>query len=277
MMEVYKSDLPKNQKAIALAYADHADDTGNNIFPSYDYTAWKTGYTRQSVISITKKLVESGVLKHRGFHESGTNHFQIIVENLPDRPPFERSKKKKRGIKILPPKIEKGGSKNLTEGVKKFDSEGSKNLTEGGKTVLPKPSLEPSIETSGEPSRGNQPTLHQLKIEKAKKAKPYELIAEFYPELNTAEFLELWAEWVDYRKTIKNKLTPNSTVRQLNKCQEHGFDKSKYIIELSMENDWKGLIWEKLNQHKNGRSPNGQSSNQSALERLKKIRGANNE
>lgn len=88
MTEVYQSGLDKALKAIALAYADHADDNGNNIFPSVPYIAWKTGYTDRTVQRITKKLVGAGILVPDGDGPKGTNKYHMITGKLPVREPF---------------------------------------------------------------------------------------------------------------------------------------------------------------------------------------------
>ena len=93
MTKVYESGLDKSQKAIALAYADHAHDDGSHIYPSVEYMAWKTGYSRRSVQMITKQLVDIGVLVPEDKDgPNGTNRYQMDFNNLPVRKPFRGAK-----------------------------------------------------------------------------------------------------------------------------------------------------------------------------------------
>lgn len=61
--EVWKLDLPRDQKLVLLAFADHADDFGR-CYPSLARVAWKSGYEQTRTISqIVAKLVDEGVLE----------------------------------------------------------------------------------------------------------------------------------------------------------------------------------------------------------------------
>lgn len=87
MVRVYESALPKNEKAIALKYADFSDDDGQGIFPSVARVAWETGYSDRSVQIITNHLIERGILLHVGHHPSyGTNEYRMNHKALPERP-----------------------------------------------------------------------------------------------------------------------------------------------------------------------------------------------
>lgn len=85
---VYASDLPKNEKAIAAAYANDADDFGRHIELSADYVSWKTGYSVRSVRRITGDLQEREVLVREGTGNGGKNLFRMDPEALPVRPPY---------------------------------------------------------------------------------------------------------------------------------------------------------------------------------------------
>lgn len=64
MAQVWKLDLPREQKLVLMAFADHANDTGF-AYPSIARIAWKCGYTqKRSVAAIVRKLIdEEGVLE----------------------------------------------------------------------------------------------------------------------------------------------------------------------------------------------------------------------
>jgi len=61
--QVWKLDLPRDQKFVLGAMADHADDYGV-CYPSIARIAWKCGYQQaRSVSEILQKLIEAGVLE----------------------------------------------------------------------------------------------------------------------------------------------------------------------------------------------------------------------
>lgn len=128
MALVWESDLPRDEKTVALSYADHADHDGRNIFPSVGRTAWKTGYSERSVQAITKKLVERGVLIPEGNGPYGTNRYYMELSALPRRPSYEG------GEKTAPPQeLHPGGEKTAPHGVQP--------ATSGGEESAPNPSM----------------------------------------------------------------------------------------------------------------------------------------
>ena len=58
MAIVWEADLPRAEKFILLAMADHADHNGENIYPALSTIAWKTGYTNRAVVDIVGRLRE---------------------------------------------------------------------------------------------------------------------------------------------------------------------------------------------------------------------------
>lgn len=62
MSMVWASSLPPNERLVLLAYADHANDDGQSIWPGRDAMAAKTGYSEHHVRKITRSLKARGVL-----------------------------------------------------------------------------------------------------------------------------------------------------------------------------------------------------------------------
>jgi hypothetical protein len=131
MALVWIHDFPHNKQAVMMSLADHADDQGENIYPSIAYTAWKTGYSPRNVQRIISDLVSDGVLvlvKKAGQHKP--NDYRIN---------WKKAKKK--------PKYFRGD--NLAQlgktGVPEGDPRGDKSIPMGDTTVSPKPSLKPSF------------------------------------------------------------------------------------------------------------------------------------
>jgi hypothetical protein len=74
---VWDLEIGRDEKLVLLAYADHADHSGENIFPSVSRIARKTGYSERSVQSITRRLEEAGLLVSEGHGPHGTNKYHI--------------------------------------------------------------------------------------------------------------------------------------------------------------------------------------------------------
>lgn len=82
---VWDLDLPSNEKFILLAYADHANHEGGNIWPAVETVSKKTGYHERSVQRITKDLESKGFLVENGSGPKGTNKWGIPVSERGDK------------------------------------------------------------------------------------------------------------------------------------------------------------------------------------------------
>ena len=134
MAWVWDQDIPREQKFVLLAYADHADHDGGNIYPAVDTIAKKTGYSDRSVQRVTRELVAVGLLIPEGVSKLQTNCFRIPI-NGDDKisPPIYRGAK---GDKMSPQgdKITPGGDTGVTRGV-------TKSTQRGDIAMSPEPSL----------------------------------------------------------------------------------------------------------------------------------------
>lgn len=174
---VWDCDLPKEQKYVLLAYADHADHDGRNIYPSYGRVAWKTGYSRRSIIRFTQELALKKILIPDGDGPNNVHRWRINVHRLPQRADYrpgddDLSSAEKisdtapailddGGDSLTPPDPARGDSLSLleTEGVTASHpggDTGAQGVTAShlrGDSLTPKPSLtvnlKPSIESSG--------------------------------------------------------------------------------------------------------------------------------
>lgn len=88
MAAVWESDLPSDEKFVALALADWADDTGGSIFPSQARIGWKVGKTDRAARYTITKLLERGVLAVIGGGNGSVIHYRMILSALPARMPF---------------------------------------------------------------------------------------------------------------------------------------------------------------------------------------------
>lgn len=104
MSMVWELDLAPNKRLALLAYADHADDDGEHVYPSLARIARKTGYSRDQVRRISRELVEDGLMElvERGDkNERGQNNtphrYRMTLEGGSKLPPLTPRKPSKDG------------------------------------------------------------------------------------------------------------------------------------------------------------------------------------
>ena len=88
MGAVWDSDLPQDEKFVALAYADHANHDGSDVYPSNSLIAWKTMYSVRQIQRIRNKLTERGVLIPIMENVGGrsiSNRYYFNTDALPKR------------------------------------------------------------------------------------------------------------------------------------------------------------------------------------------------
>lgn len=112
--------IDRKKKYVLLAYADHADHEGNNIFPAVATVARKTGYSERNIQRITQELVDDKYLIEEGKGPKGTNKYSMNIEKI--------------------------GGDNLSGVTKR---QGDKTTRGGDKAMSPEPSLEPSFKDAG--------------------------------------------------------------------------------------------------------------------------------
>lgn len=181
---VWDLTLPQNEKFVLLAYADHADHAGRNVFPSIGLIARKTGYSERQVIRVTKKLVQDGWLIPDGTGPRGTNRYRIPL-------PAE-------GGDILSPPAEPPPAEGVPSARPEVTSApaGGDNLSVGGDIIV-------SPEPSSEPSKDKPSVNHPPPAPRESRSQPEEeeqdLVYGFSSELSqslrkTGVFRQLWPE-----------------------------------------------------------------------------------
>ena len=93
---------------------------------------------------------------------------------------------------------------------------------------------------------GNQQTTNKplTPIEEIKNDK--EVKNTIPSELNTPDFCETWNNWINYRNEIKKPLKASTINQQLKRFKGEGIRRSIEAMNLSMENGWQGLFWDKI-------------------------------
>ncbi|MBI5951879.1 MAG: DnaD domain protein [Chloroflexi bacterium] len=96
-------DFGRAEKFVLMAYADHADSNGKNIYPSINLVMKKTFYEERNVQKITRALENLGYLVADGMGPHGTNRWAIPISRSSDG-----------GAKIAP--VQNAGAENAPEG-----------------------------------------------------------------------------------------------------------------------------------------------------------------
>src|ERR1700690_3388139 len=125
MAFVWKLNIPHDEKFVLLAYADHANDSGGNIFPAVLTVAKKTNYSRRSIQEITNKLEKRGLLLPNGRGKHGTNCWRIPLDWGADSAPVPKST----------------GAQNPTGSSAEIEKGGAESAPLGAQTIAPKPSF----------------------------------------------------------------------------------------------------------------------------------------
>ncbi len=142
MAIAWEADLPQREKFVLLAYADHADHEGNNVFPSVGLIAWKTGYEPRSIQRITKALIKRGIMIQIGTSKYQTKKYKINLDAIPMLSPYLR------GDSLTPAKyggdiLSGGNTKNQDRG--DILGEGVTNSASRGDTAMSPKSLTISL------------------------------------------------------------------------------------------------------------------------------------
>jgi hypothetical protein len=110
MSRIWELDLPQNEKLIALAFADHADDDGL-AYPKIPRIAWKSGYSERQTRAIVGRLRERGILEAVDGHAGGSGlatMYRVVPEKGARIAPFSTKKPEATRRKTLKPRAEKG-------------------------------------------------------------------------------------------------------------------------------------------------------------------------
>lgn len=102
---VWDCEMSRDMKFVLLAYADHADHEGKNIYPAVATIMRKTGYGERSVQAITKKLIKEKYLIEDGSGPHGTNKFKANLGKICGGAEFA-------GVQKATQKSNKRGAKN---------------------------------------------------------------------------------------------------------------------------------------------------------------------
>ena len=60
--------------------------------------------------------------------------------------------------------------------------------------------------------------------------------------LNSPEFIEIWEDWIKYRREIRKKLTPTAAKRQFALLGKFSPDVAVAMIDKSIISSWQGIF-----------------------------------
>lgn len=101
---VFEADLPRAEKFILLALADHAKEDGSDVYPSVARIQWKTGYSERQIRSLIDSLERMGILQivhPGGSGPADVRKYKIVISKIPMMVDFHTWKESK-GAAIAP-------------------------------------------------------------------------------------------------------------------------------------------------------------------------------
>jgi hypothetical protein len=126
---IWDLDLPHPQLWVLMAFADHADHTGGDVYASVGLIVWKTGYSESQVHRIVRELLNSGVLVRENRKPGGRGHpnrYRIDLDAAPHKEPFMAPQK---GVTVTPLKGSHGDTLYDTERVSPESEKGAKRVS----------------------------------------------------------------------------------------------------------------------------------------------------
>jgi hypothetical protein len=180
MSLVWELDIEHSERIILLAMADHANDDGQNCYPSNAYLAWKTGYSERSVRRIHRALELTGIITRVAHQEGGrgfATEYRLNVEKGDKKSPFSNEKRRtsttlkedicdikedtgdhKGGHSCVPPIIS-NHQRNIMEPLGGDTTEKSPDYSDGQLVTPDLQSIDPGPTGPTEPSKKRQGTV----------------------------------------------------------------------------------------------------------------------
>lgn len=100
---VWELNLSKSLRYVALAYADHADQNGEGMRPSYGLIAWKTDYSARHIRRLVGTLVDMGIFQIEKQAKGKPTSYKMNFESPLVRAKYTSRKAKKVGLPDVPP------------------------------------------------------------------------------------------------------------------------------------------------------------------------------
>lgn len=210
MALVWDLDLPRPEKFVLLAYTDHADHHGHNIWPAVGTIARKTGYSERAVQQITRSLEGLGLLIPDGQGPHGENRWRFPMTPPPS-------------VGVLG-RAGQGGENSAPPGAKSAGG-GEPQFTPGVNPSSPEPSLKPSIEPPPRAAAANawERYVGPLNMNAADSIE--EMVQLAAPKAGGPQAAERWvAEAIqEARRSNSGRISPRYVYRILERWTVEGF------------------------------------------------------
>jgi hypothetical protein len=154
--EINGKDFQPTHKFVLIAYADHADHQGKNIYPAVATIAKKTGFDERTIQRATRALVEMGLLVEDGQGPRGTNKW-ALGGDTPPGVTFRQGDKERKSLgdnpsgdnpsgDTAPPELKEQNPKNIS--IYKHKDSVWAAIKDELKEQLPRASFETWVQTA---------------------------------------------------------------------------------------------------------------------------------
>lgn len=173
MGQVFDYETSPTEQAVLLALADHADHNGENVRPSVELLAWKTGMSERGVQGILSRLRDRGVLvvAKLARHHRATE-YRIVLGALTAKAPLVRGARPapQRDEAAAPQDTASRGAADDTRGARRAVRGAAKGAPGVQQLVHPNRHIEPSTESSENLPRAARATGSEIPLRIATQA-----------------------------------------------------------------------------------------------------------
>lgn len=248
---VWAANLPREEKFILLAYADHADHEGNGIFPSVPLISWKTGYSDRQIQRVVGELLKRGIMIHHGESRLGTEQYSIDLDALPAREPYKSQRRGRPAGVVKQEENELESAQNQSNNGDKMTplfpengailAENGDILAENGDIAMsPKPSVNRQLKPSLINPENSKSDDNEEKKSTGKREKKSSLTRD---QINQIAHALAIATGLDFEKNQKQLFAEakNYKPEELRRIQVEYTGKSA----LWYKTDWRGQLGQK--------------------------------
>jgi len=98
---------------------------------------------------------------------------------------------------------------------------------------------------------GKKRVANQANAKSAKQKQANQAVSDSVTVSVNVDKQVIFNKWLSYRKEIKHPVTNQQTLNTLSdKFNSYPLKDVEYVVNLSIENQWRGLFWDKLKDHK---------------------------
>lgn len=102
MGQVWGVAVPRCEREVLLALADHSDDHGRGARPSVGYLSWKTDFSERQVQRAIYDLKAKGIVEVGAYATGGRGHapeYRLHLDRAPKKRPWEEIREERRATR----------------------------------------------------------------------------------------------------------------------------------------------------------------------------------